>query len=231
MSTDRRDTIDAAPPRASLRGLIQRALRKRDLDLRVAAPATVVSYTPATQTAMCTIGFLRVTATDTPAGEVAVPMPPELVSARVAVAQGTTWSDQPPIPVAGDTGLLIFADRALDQWYRGAGLPVDPALGRTHDQADAIFFPGLSPDARLSTPALNPLGRTIDAPQIVLGAAAVPGTDNVAIASLLHAYLVAAVTAAPVVALDGGASFKAALLAYLGANPFTAYAASKVSAE
>lgn len=182
--------------------MVQRALRKRDLDLRVAAPATVVSYTPATQTAMCTIGFLKVTATDTPAGEVAVPLPPELVEARVAIAQGTTWSDQPPIPVPGDTGLLIFADRALDQWYRGGGLPVDPAIGRTHDQADAIFFPGLAPDARLSAPALNPLARTIEAPAIHLGAAAAqPAVRGTLAVAALNAYATALTAAAT--ALNG----------------------------
>ena len=233
-ATDRRDTIDAPAPGAGLRGLLRRAMRERDLSLRVACPGTVVAYTPATQTATVTLGFLRVQSTNTPAGEVEVLLPPELVRARVAVVQGATHSDHVPI-APGDTGLLLFADRALDQWYQQGGAPVDPVDGRAHDQADAVFVPGLAPDARRSAPPTPALlaaqARVIDAPQIALGAAAVPGVDNVAIAQLLHTYLVGLVTAAVPVALDGGVSLKASMLTYLGANPAASFAASKVSAE
>jgi hypothetical protein len=212
--------------------MVRNERRNCELGLCVMKPATVVSYDSTTQIAQCTIGFLRVPAqgVDGVPGEIPAPLPPELVSARVAVLQGSTHSDHVPIS-PNDTGMLIFADRALDQWYRGAGLPVDPGHARTHDQADAVFIPGLAPDAGRSLPPVNPTARTIDAPQIVLGSAAVPGVDNVAIAQLVHTYLLAAITAAPVVALDGGASFKAALIAYLGANPATAFASTKVSAE
>jgi hypothetical protein len=236
VSTDRRDTIDTPTPGAAVRSMVRNERRNCELGLCVMKPATVVRYDETTQTAQCVVGFLRVPAQgiDGLPGELGAPMPPELVSARVAVLQGSTHADHVPI-LPNDTGMLIFADRALDQWYRQSGVPVDPGHARTHDQADAVFIPGLAPDALRSmprTPAqIAAQARVIEAPTIALGSAAVPGVDNVAIASLLHTYLTAAVTAAPVVALDGGASFKAGLLAYLGANPFTAYAASKVSAE
>jgi len=233
-SPDRRDTIDAPTPgTAAVLSMLRNMRRNSELGLCVMKPATVVSYDPITQTAQCTIGFLRVLAApiEGAAGEANAPMPPELVSARVAVLQGSTHSDHVPI-APNDTGMLIFADRALDQWYRSPGAPVDPGNARTHDQADAVFIPGLAPDALRTTPPVNPTARTIDAPQIVLGSAAVPGVDNVAIASLVHAHLLALFGAMAPVALDGGAALKASALAYLSTvNPITAYGSSKVSAE
>ena len=146
------------------------------LDLRVAAPGTVSGpYDPVTQSVPVTVGFLRIASTEIPPGiELEVPEPPEVIpAARVAIVQGSLHSDQPPVPIVGDTGLLIFLDRALDMWNRAPlGAPVDPVNSRTHNVADAVFIPGLSPLALASTPAANPLARTIDAPIVQLGAAA-----------------------------------------------------------
>ena len=146
------------------------------LDLRVAAPGTVSGpYDPVTQSVPVTVGFLRIASTEIPPGiELEVPEPPEVIpAARVAIVQGSLHSDQPPIPIVGDTGLLIFVDRALDMWIRAPlGAPVDPVNSRTHNVADAVFIPGLSPLALVSTPAANPLARTIEAPIVQLGAAA-----------------------------------------------------------
>ena len=231
-STDSRDTIDAMAPGEGLRAYVRREIRNYELRHRSSAPGQVVAFDPATGIAQVQVGYLQIAIPDVPGvGEVETPLPPDLVLARVMVLAGTTHSDQPPIPVAGDTGILFFLDRCTDLWFLGPGSPVDPVDCRAHDMADAVFLPALSPDALRPAPAANPLARTIEAPQIVLGAAAVPGVDNVAIASLVHTYLTAMITAAPVVALDGGASFKAALIAYLGANPPTAFAAEKVSAQ
>ena len=154
------------------------------LDLRVAAPGTVSGpYDPVTQSVPVTVGFLRIASTEIPPGiELEVPEPPEVIpAARVAIVQGSLHSDQPPVPIVGDTGLLIFLDRALDMWNRAipvpvgpasVTLPVDPVNSRTHNVADAVFIPGLSPLALASTPAANPLARTIEAPIVQLGAAA-----------------------------------------------------------
>lgn len=208
-ATDRRDTIDAAASGGSLRDLVARMIRKRDLDLRVAAPGSVVSYDPITQTAMCTLGYLRVTSQEVPAasGELLAPMPPELVRARVAVVQGATHSDHLPI-APGDTGLLVFCDRALDQWYLAGGAAVDPGSGRAHDQADAVFLPGLAPTGRQAPPAAIPTARTINATTIALGSAAVPVTGaalrggEVAVAASAAADVLAAVVLANPAPLD-----------------------------
>jgi hypothetical protein len=51
----------------------------------------------------------------------------------------------PPL-VAGDDGLLIVCDRAIDSWQFGSGIEMPPAsqTPRHHDLTDAVFYPGLS---------------------------------------------------------------------------------------
>ncbi len=229
VATDKRDTIDTAPAGSGLPRAMRNALRAYALEHCGMKPATVVAYTPATQTATCTVGFLRVPSPEANLPE--VPLPPELVEARVAVLQGSTHSDHVPI-LPGDTGLLIFADRAMDLWYRGGGAPVDPVHPRAHNQADAVFIPGLAPDSGRSTPPTIPAARTIDAPLIALGSGAT-ATDFVAIAPLLHTYLngLLGAMAAAAAAGDGGNTALLAGQTYLTTNPVTAYASTKVVAE
>lgn len=171
-ATDKRDIVDANAAGESLNDTLKKWRRNTELDLRVAAPGTVVAYNPLDQTAQVTVGFIAIQNVDTPVGNVETPLPPFVVpAARVAWRQGATHSDFHPI-VPGDTGLLIFADRALDQWILQGGAPVDPVHARAHDLADAIFIPGLAPTALQATPPVNPAARTIEAPLIALGAAA-----------------------------------------------------------
>lgn len=50
------------------------------------------------------------------------------------------------VPItAGDDGLLVIADRALDNWQHGAGIlpPPDMQTPRHHDATDAVYIPGL----------------------------------------------------------------------------------------
>lgn len=44
---------------------------------------------------------------------------------------------------AGDTVLLIFAQRSIDRWLRSEGEPIDPGDNRKHDISDAMAIPGL----------------------------------------------------------------------------------------
>ena len=227
MSTDQRDTIDTPAQGAGLVKLIDQRIRSAMLDLRVAAPGTVSGpYDPVTQTVPVTVGFLRVASTEALGQEVEIPEPPELIpAARVAIAQGSLHSDQPPIPIVGDTGLLIFVDRALDMWIRAPlGAPVDPVNSRTHNVADAVFIPGLSPLALVSTPAANPLARTIEAPIVQLGAAATGfGVDGTALAAavLLARGILAPLPAGGTAAQNAlaNAANKVAILALMDAIP------------
>lgn len=56
-------------------------------------------------------------------------------------------------------------------------------------------------------------------------------TDHLVLAEQIHNYFINAITAAAVSPLDGGATFKANLLVYLAANPFTTYATQRVTAQ
>lgn len=49
-----------------------------------------------------------------------------------------------PISV-GDDGLLVVADRALDNWQHGAGVRATPEMRtpRHHDLTDAVYIPGV----------------------------------------------------------------------------------------
>lgn len=50
----------------------------------------------------------------------------------------------------GDTGLVVFSERSLDEWLNGGGVvaPEDP---RKFDLSDAIFLPGLVPLSQINT--------------------------------------------------------------------------------
>lgn len=199
-ATDARDTIDTAAPGTGLGGFVDRRIRAALLDTRVAAPGTVIAYTPATGTAQVAVGYLRIRTTEVAGQEVEVPEPPEIVPrARVAILQGSTHSDHPPI-LPGDTGLLIFLDRALGLWAQSPAvpaIPIDPVHSRAHNAADAVFLPMLAPDATKAAAPANPAARVIDAPLIQLGSVApaseflLQGTTLASAAAGLHATLFA----------------------------------------
>lgn len=230
MSSDSADRVDGASVEASLDALLRRWRRVIELELRVSMPARVVSFDPATAKATVRLELLQIA--DVRGEE--LPNPPDLipmipVEYPGASTGGLTW---PLLP--GDTGRIVCTDRALAAWLQTGNpvAPVDPESGRTHNLGDAIFVPGLKTDAdAIAAGPIDMTATVLDGAALVkLGAAAGP-TDFVAIASLLHTYLIAMFTAAAVAPLDGGAAFKTNLIAYLGANPFTAYASTKAVAE
>ena len=223
------DRTDDPGPEPEIGDLIRLIKRWVDIDLRVHAAARVVEFNALTCKATVrieTLPILDVRGEDVPDIPIVLPMiPVRFVRASLG---GTT------IPlVPGDTGHVSFNDRALAAWLQlppGADVPVDPESGRCHDLGDAFFEPGLMTDAdAIAAGPVDMTATVVDGAALVkLGAGA---TQAVAIASLLHTYLTAMFTAAAVAPLDGGAAFKANLIAHLAANPFTAYAATKVQAQ
>lgn len=166
-ATDTRETHDAAAPGETLADLLMRIRRATELGLRVAAPARVSAYNPATQRAELVLEQLPVLSTD--AGS--VPQPPIPLPA-VPVAWPRTAAGYLTLPlVAGDTGLVVFADRGLSEWLR-LGIPGDPITRRTHDLADGVFFPGLHPDTSPIAPPTSALAAVLEGPLVWLGAVA-----------------------------------------------------------
>lgn len=227
MTADKRDTQYAGGPGATLSDVLTLLKRGIEMDIRVSAPASIVTYNPTLQTAVLLLGYLPVVSDNT---GVEIPTPP-ITLYDVPVAFPRTAAGYITFPIVpNDTGMLVFSDRALTQWL-AVGAPVDPIQGRTHSIADGVFFPGLHATANPITPPTSLTATVVEGPVIQLGATAVPAVNNVALAQSLHTYLVAAITAAPVAVLDGGASFKAGLLAYMASNPYTTFATTKTLAE
>lgn len=142
------DRVDEPAPSAILADLFALVRRGIELDLRVSAPAHVVSYNPTTQTATVQLGALPVAIVR---GEDVVQDPIVIPDVPVRwLGAGSNYVTM-PLP-AGSTGHVVFTDRCLAVWRR-TGQPSDPISGRTHNLADAIFEPGL----RNATNPISPM--------------------------------------------------------------------------
>lgn len=225
-STETDDTVDGASPEAQLVDLLLRFRRNIELDLRVSAPARIITYDPVTQTATVRLELMPVPIIE--GEEVPTPAPP-LHGVPVVWHGGTAGYVSTPL-APGDPGKVTFTDRCLSTWLQTgnpAG-PVDPINRRTHNLADAVFEPGLRPLAEARQPT-DQTATVVEGPLIKLGYGA---TQPVALAPLVQAQLEAlkaAIQSAPVSPLDGGTTFKAALVAALTAWPAST-AATKTQA-
>jgi hypothetical protein len=163
------DHPDKAAADSGLTQLLAMVRRATELDLRVAAPARVVTYSPATLRVDVALELLPVQFVE----GVEVPQPPILIpQIPVYVPGGSSisWLHLPIVP--GDTGLVVFTDRCLSLWMLQGG-PLDPVNGRTHNLADAVFFPGVR---NTTNPLPIPAGldaATLEGPLVRLGAAGV----------------------------------------------------------
>ncbi len=219
-NNDNSDRVDGAAPTASIDTLMKRQLRNLELGLRVAVPARVVSYDPATQKVVARSEYLRVRAL----GDEELPELPDVFN-RIPVAwprgmAGQAWQAFPLSP--NDTGYVVFMDRCLSQWLLTGNpvAPVDPVSGRTHDLADGVFVPGLHTDTDLITPTAPADAHVVQGPLVRLGATtaaeaefAVKGTQLV---NFINGMLAAA--AAATVPNDGGAAAITAMQTYSAAN-------------
>lgn len=217
------DRVDGTPAAiAGLTTLLEQRERNLQLSLCVARPASVIAYDPTQQRAQLQLGLLPVKLIGDDEIVQAPVMIPGVPVSWLGGASG--YVTTPLLP--NDTGTVLFFDRAMSQWLL-QGIPTDPINGRTHNLGDCVFLPGLRNTTNMITPPTSLAATVVEGPLVHLGAGA---TLGVVIGSLLHTYLTAMITAAGTAALDGGATFKAALLAYLGANPLTSYTSTRVFA-
>jgi hypothetical protein len=189
------DRVDGAAVSASLDALLARWRRNIEMDLRVAMPARVISYNPATQKATVRGEVLPVRKVE----DEDVPDPP-IVFPEIPVRWrrsmgGLAYDTDPLLP--GDTGHVTFTDRALSVWLQqgNPGTAIDPVSGRTHDLGDAFFEPGLHTDTDPIVPPTSQTARVIEAPLIKLGVGGVEfalrGTALLATSATLSATLTA----------------------------------------
>ena len=146
------------------------AQRAAELKLRVAVPATVVAYDPATNRVQATVDFLSVRYTED--GEAPNPEP-LLISAPVAFPSSLVGYLTFPL-TAGSPGLLVVSDRSLELWNQ-LGTPAPPPLPGAHKLGDSVFFPGLRPTSKPITPPPDQTATVLEGPLVKLGPAAVQG--------------------------------------------------------
>lgn len=132
-TTDTQETM-------SLEGILRRQAQETVKNLRTAFPASIIAVHQDQTIDVQPALQVRYT------GGQAVTMPP-IVNVPVVMPQGAGYRASWPL-AAGDTGLVLIADRSLDAWLAGTGGVADPLDTRHHHLADAIFLPGLVPTAK-----------------------------------------------------------------------------------
>lgn len=144
-------------------------------------------------------------------------------------------------PRVGDFGYLHVAERSLEAWYKGGGVPLVPPFLHTHSLSDCMFYPGGRPGPNpLQTSSTLSLGTDTGAmPGAELGELTIAPSGAVTLRSAttvglqapavslqsgdpLGVFLTtlhAALAAWTPVATDGGAALKTALAAFLAMTP------------
>ena len=185
--------------------------------IRVALPARVETYDAATQ--QVSVQPLIQDGYTDEAGERQADRLPVIPHVPVVFPGAGGFRVTFPIAV-GDTVLLVFSSSSLDQWLALGG-EVDPKDDRRHDLSDAIAIPGLRDFAHALTSAPTStmsIGKD-GGPTIEIGAdIQAGGSSALAVASDLST-LKSAISGAAVAAGDGGATFKANIIAALSGWP------------
>jgi hypothetical protein len=213
--------------------VIQRILDDFSADLMTACPGVCESYDPGSQTAVIKPMIKRV-GREGPDQERVVDELPSLPAVPVAWLRAGGYFLTFPL-AAGDSGLLVFAQRPMGSW-RDSGQVSDPGDEGTHTIASAVFFPGLEtvakklPGAEGGGAGHAVLGKSggptlhIDDSTVQIGDA---GGSYIALANLVEAELNAIksafeawvpVPATPTTPDDGGAALKTAINAWTPGN-------------
>jgi hypothetical protein len=233
------------PQDPELEDLFRAWARSIALSVRTVIPASVVSYVPLTNLVTVQLGQLEV---------VKVVDPLKLPSAMVSMTGVPPDADATLAPiiltdipvvwpgrtvrgyatfgglVTGDSGMVLVSDRSLEAW-RLTGAPSDPVLAFTHALKDSVFVPGLFPDTQpIAPPGVNMTATVIHgAAQVMLGGP--NAVEHVVKAESLILALIQVVSTAATGSMDGGAAFKAALIANLTALLPSQIASIKVVTE
>lgn len=203
---------------AALRGLVQAGIAR----VNVQAAARVVTYDRAEQRATVTLDVLSTRVDRSGARTYA----PRVTVPNVPVA----WPNGPGGSLTfdlaeGSRGMLVFADRSLDEWLSSGRQDLEPTDPRRHDYTDGVFYPSARPfsDA-LAASAYAADAAVLAGADVRLGAST--ATKAVALDPDVQAAMVtleAALQTAASAAVSGGAPGDG------GTAAFTAFAASLTS--
>ena len=122
--------------------LIRRAIDDRLCRVHTMLPGRVESYNPGDQTADVRIAIDRLELAGD-GEEISEPLP-VIPDVPVAHPRGGQYFAAFPL-VAGDSVMLLFAERSIDNWFAGDGEPVNPDVLHQHDFSDAVAYPGFYP--------------------------------------------------------------------------------------
>jgi hypothetical protein len=132
--------------------LITYAIKAALADVHTMLPGQVIVYDPATQTAEIQPTIQGRRRDDTvPTGHVPVPCPP---IGGVPVVWPSTVTAGLTFPLPPSTvGMLVFAERSLDEYLSTGNLASIPLDLRRHNMQDAYFIPGGRPQTLPIDPA------------------------------------------------------------------------------
>jgi len=137
------------PRTPSMMDVVKAAIDKRQLEVHTCLVGSVEAYYPDKQ--MVDVSpQLRQTLFDSDGNEVEESFP---VIPNVPVAWPSAGGFRITFPIVkGDTCVLWFCERSLDEWLENGGVvtPIDP---RVHDLTDAIAFFGINPKSKAATGA------------------------------------------------------------------------------
>lgn len=143
--------------------------------VHVCMPGQVVSYDPLTQTAEVQPTLRNVI--ETGDGTTEALAYPTISSVPVAHPRAGAWFVHMPL-AAGDSVVLVFGERSLDEWRARGGVNVDPDDLRKHHLSDAIAIPGnLYPDSQ-ALPALTAFGDGLSIGNATIGKSTIHIKDS-----------------------------------------------------
>lgn len=196
--------------------IIKEAIRQNHLELNTMIPAKVISYDSSTQT--CEVQpSLKRTLIDPPK----IISRPRLLDVPVVFPRAGASGSYFPL-AAGDSVMLIFCQRSLDDWLEADG-EVQVRDTRLHNISDAVVVPGLFPSGGKITNAKD--AYTIDSKKLWMGDTTstplpLSGINNTEVVQFLTKFL--ELMATPLVSSMGPVTFDPAAVAPLLAEMKTA---------
>lgn len=129
-----------------VREILTRAMREIALDINCVSVGTVQAFDATKQMVTVTLNYKRVVR-DNLGNETPIAYQP-LIQCPVMVLTGGTGAITMPIAV-GDTCIVLFADRDIDNWVQYGVTENTPNSQRVHDMNDAIAIVGINPLSKL----------------------------------------------------------------------------------
>ena len=203
------------PTTPTLTEVIEGALDARLESVNTAEPGTIVSFNKDTCTANVQPTIKRLYTRED--GTEYAASPPVIPNVPI-MFPGSGPDDGITFPILkGHTVLLVYCQPSLDAWKLSADKQVAPKKFAPHAMSNAVAIVGLRTMTKArEAPAaiIHPTASVWNSEDIRLGSP--EAADRVALRSDLT-ILLSAITNAATAANDGGASFKAAILAALSA--------------